>query len=197
LHPAAALVIWLSAVLAVQSLSYAGLALLLLSLFLSVPAALHGWLKFVRRARWLLLSLWLILAYGKPGEAWADLPWAPTLEGMAEANLQAVRLISMLACLAWLFSRLGREGLVSALWGVLQPLARLGLDVERLVVRLSLVLAHLQQPLPAGEWKNMLLMKNLPTMSQNVLHLHLPRWRLTDSVLVLLLMAGLSGMLWL
>jgi hypothetical protein len=100
--------------------------------------------------RWLLLTLWLILAYNTPGEAWRDLAWAPTYEGIAEANLQAARLVAMLLlCLAWLFARLGREGMVGGLWGLLQPAQARGPGYRALVVRLSLVLDNLQDA--AGE----------------------------------------------
>jgi hypothetical protein len=139
----------------------------------------------------LLLSLWLILAYGKPGEALADLAWAPTIEGMAEANLQVVRLLLTLLCLACLFVRLGRDGLLLALWGSLRPLAVLGVDCERLVVRLSLVLTHLQQPLPAGAWRRMLL--TVPSQENQSTTLLLPvvAWRRRDGLLVAAVSAAL------
>lgn len=183
MHPTAALIVWLFAVLVAQYVSYPALAGLLLMIFASTPQAFTPFLKFARRARWLLLSLWLILAYGKAGEALADLPWAPTLEGMAEANLQAVRLLVLLACLAWLFARLGRDGLLAALWGALRPFGGLGLDVERLVVRLSLVLEHLQKPMPKGAWRSMLMMENRPDVESSSIALQLPRWCWLDSLL--------------
>lgn len=170
--------------LATQSLSYGALGSLAVLVFLSTPAAVQLCLRFVKRGRWLFLSLWLILAYGKPGEAVGDLSWAPTLEGIAEANLQAMRLLIMLACLAWLFARLGRDGLVSALWGLLRPLAVIGMDSERLVVRLSLVLEHLQNPLPSGAWKKMLILENLPPVRQQTLHLAAPAWATKDGFCV-------------
>ena len=152
LHPSAALARWFAAVVAVQYLDYPGLAVVAIVL-LAVPGVLRPWLGFVRRARWLLLTLWLILAYNTPGEAYADMAWAPTYEGLAEASLHAVRLVVMLGCLAWLFARLGRAGLLAGLWGLLQPCRRLGLDSERLVVRLSLVLENLQREQEKGAWR--------------------------------------------
>lgn len=181
MHPTAVLLAWLFAVLAAQYLAYAGLSVLVLVALVAKPQARPLLVQFAKRGRWLFLSLWLILAYGKPGEAVADLAWGPTLEGMAEANLQACRLLAVLACLSWLFAHLGRDGLVSALWGALRPLASLGLDVERLVVRLSLVLDHLKQPLPAGAWKSFLLMENQPEPRKTVLHLSLPVWTRLDT----------------
>lgn len=193
MHPTAALIIWLSAVLATQSFAYPGLLGLAAAIFLTTPAALRPCWKFVRRGRWLFLSLWLIMAYGKAGEAFADLPWAPTLEGMADADLQAVRLLLMLCCLSWLFARLGHEGLVTALWGLMRPLARCGIDVERAVVRLSLVLESLQTPLPAGAWKQMLAAGSVPATQQEILHLQVPHWRKSDVLWVLLSWLVLLG----
>lgn len=185
LHPTCALILWLASVIALQFVGYAALAGLLLAIVLLAPGAAPGWWRFVRRGRWLLLSLWLILAYGTPGEALFDLPWAPTYEGLAEADLQAIRLFAMLGCLAWLFHRLGHEGLFAALWGLLQPLARLGLDSERMVVRLALVLENLQTPLPRGAWRQMLHPGSLPAGGAASLQLSLPVWRAADTAMLL------------
>lgn len=194
MHPTAALIIWLAAVLAAQFLGYAGLGLLAIVLLLARPALWRGWLIYVRRARWLLLTLWLILAYNTPGEALGDRAWAPTLEGIAEANLQAVRLVMLLGCLAWLFAHLGRDGLVSALWGLLRPLHSIGLDVGRLVVRLSLVLDNLQTPPEKGAWKKMLHGEPDFGVGPEVLHLSQPPWAGRDMLLIgavmCLLLAG-------
>jgi len=193
LHPSTALIAWLAAVLACQLLGYAGLGLIALGFLLAQPKAAGAWLSYVRRARWLLLTLWLILAYNTPGEALLDLAWAPTYEGVAEADLQAVRLIVMLACLAWLFGRLGRDGLVSALWGLLQPLRRLGIDSGRLVVRLSLVLDNLQAPAEKGAWRKVLAADGVFAGGPDVLHLSTPRWRLADSLAVAAVAAMFLG----
>lgn len=193
LHPTSALILWLASVIALQFVGYAALAGLLLAIAVLAPGAGPGWWRFVRRGRWLLLSLWLILAYGTPGEALFDLAWAPTYEGLAEANLQAVRLLLMLGCLAWLFHRLGHTGLFAALWGLLQPLARCGLDHERLVVRLSLVLENLQTPLAQGAWRQMLHPASVPAGGPECLHLHLPPWRWSDTATVAAIVVGALG----
>ncbi len=193
LHPSVSLLAWLAAVLAAQFLGYPGLALLALAIILSAPGAARPWLGYVRRARWLLLMLWLILAYNTPGEALWDLPWAPTYEGLGEANLQAARLLIMLGSLAWLFNRLGRDGLVGALWALLLPAGRLGLDSERLVVRLSLVMENLQSPPEKGAWKKMLDAEPDHALGPNVLHLSQPAWRAADTRAVVLIAAMLLG----
>jgi len=184
LHPTSALLLWLISVVALQFVGYAVLAGLLLAIVVLAPGAAPGWWRFVRRGRWLLLSLWLILAYGAPGEALFDLAWAPTYEGMLDANLQVVRLLLMLGCLAWLFHRLGHAGLFAALWGLLRPLARCGLGSERMVVRLSLVLDNLLAPPVQGAWRQMLHPDSLPAGGPECLQLSLPRWRWRDTAII-------------
>lgn len=193
LHPSSALIVWLAAVLAVQFVGYSALGLLVLAIVISLPKIVHSWLGYCRRARWLLLSLWLILAYNTPGEAFQDMAWAPTYEGIADANLQAVRVILMLGCLAWLFGRLGRDGLVSALWGALQPLQGLGLETSRLVVRLSLVLENLQAPMENGAWRKMLSADESVSGGLDSMKLSLPVWAMTDTFVVLAAVAALLG----
>lgn len=193
LHPTCALIIWLAAVVGVQFVGYIGLGLLMAALLVQTPSLLGRWWSYVSRARWLLLTLWLILAYNTPGEALHDLAWAPTFEGVADANLQAARLVMMLACLAWLFQRLGHEGMVGGLWGLLQPVRLMGVDIERVVVRLSLVLENLQTPMEKGAWKQML--TELPVVSdgRQSLQLSLAPWMRRDTVLVALSGLGLIG----
>lgn len=192
LHPSAALALWLAAVASVQYLEYPGLAVVAVVL-LVMPGVLRPWLGFARRARWLLLTLWLILAYNTPGEAYADMAWAPTYEGLAEASLHAVRLVVMLGCLAWLFARLGRAGLLAGLWGLLQPCRRLGLDSERLVVRLSLVLENLQREQEKGAWRRVLAAAPDFEQGPEVVHLTVAVWQVRDSLLVGLSLCCLIG----
>jgi len=196
LHPSAALLVWSCVVLSLQALAYPGLLLVALVVALQ-PGVVRPWFAFVRRARWLLLSLWLILAYHTPGEAYADLAWAPTYEGIADANVHALRLVVMLGCLSWLFVRLGREGLLAGLWGLLLPAARFGLDGERLVVRLALVLEGLQQAPEKGAWKKVLSAAPEFDPGPAVLTLHTHVWRRRDGVAVLLAaLATMAVMAW-
>jgi len=193
LHPSCALIVWLAAVLGTQFVGYAGLAILLLGISLLTPASLIRWLGYVRRARWLLLTLWLILAYNTPGEAWQDWAWAPTYEGVAEASLQAARLLVMLACLAWLFVNVGHDGMVGGLWCLLRHFRVLGLDVERLVVRLSLVLANLQTVPEKGAWRRMLAVDAALAGGPEVLHLEVLHWSGRDTLAVTVAGIGLMG----
>lgn len=193
LHPSCALIVWLAAVVGAQFVGYAGLALLAVAALALAPRSAYRWLGYVRRARWLLLTLWLILAYNAPGEAWLDKPWAPTYEGMAEAGLQAVRLLLMLLWLAWLFTVQGRDGMVSGLWGLLRPWGGFGGKAERLVVRLSLVLDNLQAPQEKGAWRRMLLAGAHHVEGPSSLGFLVVPWAPRDSLAVLGCIAGLVG----
>ena len=192
MHPSLALLLWLIATIAVQFSGYPGLALLALVVLLVRPGVWRRWLVYLRRARWLLLTLWLILAYNTPGDTPADLAWAPTYEGMGEAALHACRLVLMLLCLAWLFDSVGRDGLVSGLWSLMRPLRRCGLNCGRLVVRLSLVLENLQTPQERGAWKRMLAGDPAFAGGPDVLHVEQPVWQTRD---VRLLLVGLIFLL--
>ena len=152
MHPAAALLACLTAIIVIQFVGWPGLALTFPVVMLTARESLSRWSYLLRRMRWLLMSVWLILAYGASGDAVFNVAWLPTHEGLWEATLHVARLVLMLGCLAWLFSSLGKQGLLAALY----PLARLGVASERLVVRLALVMQNLQTELPKGAWRDML-----------------------------------------
>ncbi len=194
LHPSARLVLWLFAVLVVQSLRLPGLLLLAATALLATAGAGRLWLGYCRRARWLLLTLWLILAWHAPGEAWLDLAWLPTREGMAQASEQALRLLTVFACLAWIYAAGGRDGMLAGLWGLLAPWRHRG--GERLVVRLALVLEHAQQPHPPGAWRGWLAAGGqVPLEAPDVLHLELPHWRWRDAGILAGAASLLGGLL--
>jgi hypothetical protein len=190
MHPAALLIVWLCALLAIQFFSFSWLLALAALMAVGGWKVVPAWGRYVYRARWLLLALWLVLAYGAPGDALFDRDWLPTWAGIDAANLQALRLILMLGCLAWLFRWLGRDGLMVALLGLLWPLRRWWGDVDRLVVRLSLVLDHLKNPMKKGEWRQMLCDQSFSDEPQTMV-ITLPAWRSFDRLALGLLMAGL------
>ncbi|MEN9481594.1 MAG: hypothetical protein RLZZ298_2989 [Pseudomonadota bacterium] len=163
-----------------------------MAILVFASSVLPRWRQFVNRARWLLLCLWLVLAYGVPGDALFDQEWAPTWEGVSAANLHVVRLVFMLGCLSWLFARLGNRGLVSALSGLLRPFEGRWLATDRLVVRLSLVLESLKTPLEKGAWRQMLDYQEKPNGPEK-LFISLPAWHLSDTLLVTIVLLGLLG----
>jgi energy-coupling factor transporter transmembrane protein EcfT len=186
------LITWLATIVAIQFLGYPFVLGGALCIFLFARAVLPAWWQFIYRARWLLLCLWLVLAYGVPGEPLFYQDWAPTWEGVFAANLHVARLVLMLGCLSWLFARLGSDGLVSALSGLLRPIAGRSFDTNRLVVRLSLVLENLKTPLAKGAWRQMLEYQARPSGPETLL-ISLPNWRSKDILLVVMVMSGLLG----
>jgi len=144
-------------VIAVQCLSGAGLLLAIAALPLLGRASLLRWLRLLRRARWLLLTLLLVLAWGIAGEPlWEQAGrMAPTYEGLAEAGTQLGRLVLVLAAVAHLLETTPIERLMAGAQVLLRPLAGLGFDVNRAVVRLSLAL-HYAAQMPSRDWKNLL-----------------------------------------
>ena len=183
LHPSSALLVCLIAIVAIQFPGLPGLALLAPAVLLVARHALAGWWRLLRRMRWLLFSVWLILAYGMPGDALFDLAWMPTHEGIIAASLHVARLALMLACLAALFGTLGKDGLLVALQFLLRPWSQPGLAGERLVVRLSLVMDNLRNELPKGAWRQILDGKGLAGVEGETLRVVVPAWRTADTLL--------------
>jgi energy-coupling factor transporter transmembrane protein EcfT len=157
LHPAHRLCCWFLVIVAVQCLSGAGLLLAAAFLPLLGRASLVRWLRLLRRARWLLLTLLLVLAWGIAGEPlWEEAGWfSPTYEGLTEAGTQLGRLLLVLAAVANLLETTPIERLMAGAHVLLRPLAGLGIDINRAVVRLSLALFYAEQ-VPSRHWKNIL-----------------------------------------
>lgn len=196
-HPAARLLSWLLIVLALQFFAWPALLVAALGFAVLGGEVRRRWWVLVRRARWLLLSLGLILAYGTPGDAWLDLAWAPTAAGLREAGLHAARLVVMLGALAWLFSSLPRERLMAGLWALLRPLGRLQLAADRLVVRLALVFTYLENSPPRASWQHLLAERGHDTAGMDVVRIELPRWQEADSAWVLGTALLMGAALWL
>lgn len=149
IHPATKILLWLGFALAVQGFGFALLALLsaLAILWLARSGALSAALFMLRRARWLLLSLLLIYAFATPGDLLFPVlaTFSPSLQGMRGGALQAWRLALLLAALAVLLHACPRESLLSGLYVLLRPFRAIGLNPERVAVRLWLTLHYAQQ----------------------------------------------------
>lgn len=157
LHPAHRLCCWLLVVVAVQCLSNMSLVLALAALPLLGRAIVLRSLRLVRRARWLLLTLLVVVGWGVAGEAvWEQGGLlSPTLEGLAEAANQSGRLVLVLVAVAALLETTPMANLMAGMHVLLRPFALCGLDVDRAVVRLSLAL-HYAEQMPAADWKKLL-----------------------------------------
>jgi hypothetical protein len=155
-HPSTYLVVWLLIVVLGQSLDGIPLLAALCLLPLSGRRVGRRCWQLAWGARWLFLSLSVILAWGGIGEAAWDGPLAPSREGLIDAGNHGGRLLLVLMAVAVLRERMPRSDLLTALHRLLAPLRRCGVDTDRGMVRLLLVL-HFVETMPRPrDWRVLL-----------------------------------------
>ncbi|OQA32505.1 MAG: hypothetical protein BWY57_01891 [Betaproteobacteria bacterium ADurb.Bin341] len=194
-HPATYLISWAVFALGLQFLDWQALAVVALATLAIGGRAMQRWGRLVWRAKWLLLTLWIVLAYGTPGYLWQGFSWAPSVEGMELAALHVLRLILLLASLAYLFERVPHRDFMVGLWVLARPFAFLGLDADRSVARLALVFDYLEHAPPKGSWRHFLEPQAEGGRILESLRLEIPRWRMADAILLLALTAVLTLLL--
>jgi energy-coupling factor transporter transmembrane protein EcfT len=190
-HPTSILLAVSATMIATQFLHAPALAVLGLALLAGGEKSLVAWWKMVRRMRWLFACVWLVVAYGIPGDALFSIDWLPTYEGIAEANLQVARLAVMLGGLAWMITRLGTRGLVAGLLGLFRSQAGRGGIAERFPVRLALAMTHLEQEMPRGAWRAMLDGRPPGAPADAALRIEIPALRISDVALPVLAIGAL------
>lgn len=153
LHPAAWIALWGVVAILLQVLAPRWLAAIAVPLLaLAVYFAGSEVLRLLRRARWLLLTIGLLFVFATPGER-LPAPFGAvglTVDGLVVAAEHLLRLVVLLATLAWLWRALGYEGLLSGLHSLLHPLGSMR---DRIVVRLVLALDYVEREAPAGDWR--------------------------------------------
>ncbi len=156
MHPSILLAAWFVGVAAIQLLAGKLLLAALIVLPVFGTVALRGWLQLVSRARWLLVSLLVVVAWGTAGDAAWNVPLAPSREGLRDAGTHAGRLLLLLMAVVVLRQRLPPREMLSGFYRLLTPLRRCGLDVDRALVRLLLTL-DMQDRLPRPrDWRALL-----------------------------------------
>lgn len=155
-HPATRLIAWLALLIAVQCLS--GAVLLAACLFAPLAGArvMRRGGRLIWRTRWLLLSLLLVFAWGVAGEPLWSGSLAPTREGVDEALKHLGRLVLVLVSVAAFLEFMPLAELLAATHALLAPLRRLGVDADRGVVRLMLVLRYVETLPRPRDWKSLL-----------------------------------------
>jgi energy-coupling factor transporter transmembrane protein EcfT len=156
LHPATWIALWgvvaiLLQVLAPPWLAASAVPLLALAAYFAGSEVL----RLLRRARWLLLTIGLLFVFATPGER-LPAPFGAvglTVDGLVVAAEHLLRLVALLATLAWLWHALGYEGLLSGLHSLLHPLGSMR---DRIVVRLVLALDYVERETPARDWRGWL-----------------------------------------
>jgi energy-coupling factor transporter transmembrane protein EcfT len=160
-HPATRIAVWI--------LFAAGVAMARWQWLVAFGLLLAAWLgltrppnllPMVRRARWLLLSLVLVYALATPGAGLHIWEGGPGFshDGLSLGLVQAGRIVLMIGALALLLAATPADELVVGLWVLLRPLAPLGLDPQRVALRLALTLEYAQRrgSPRRGDWRNAL-----------------------------------------
>lgn len=158
LHPATLLCAWGALIALLQPLPATVLAWIAAALL--VPALLFArrrTLTLLRRTRWLFLSIVLLFALATPGQRLPGLAgdMGLTVDGVTLAAEHALLLLALLASLAVVHERLGTLGMMAGLYWLLAPIARWRALRERIVVRLLLVLDHVENA-PSATWRQWL-----------------------------------------
>jgi energy-coupling factor transporter transmembrane protein EcfT len=155
-HPTTRLILWLLLMLAIQWLEGGMLAVVFLPLLLLGRPVLQRGGRLVRRARWLLVSLFVIFAWGVAGEPlWQGIA-APTWEGLWEALTQLGRLLLMLMTVAAFLESMPLPCLLTATHRMLHPLQRCGIDPDRGMIRLMLVMRYVETLPRPRDWRTLL-----------------------------------------
>jgi energy-coupling factor transporter transmembrane protein EcfT len=156
LHPATRLLVWLSLLLAVQCLSGNALAAAFLFVPLLGSKVLRRSAKLVWRARWLLATLFAVFSWAVAGEPLWSGPAAPTQEGVQEALTHLGRLLLVLIAVGAFLETMPLADLLAATHTWLRPLRQLGIDPDRGVVRLMLVLRYVETLPRPRDWRHLL-----------------------------------------
>lgn len=156
MHPTTRLVVWFLVLLGSQCLTGVPLLLALLALPLFGTQALRRCASLVWRMRWLLIALLCILGWGGAGEPlWNGVP-APSREGVAAALTQIGHLLLVLMGVTVLRELLPLNDLMAGAHRLFEPLRRAGFDPDRGLVRLLLVLRHLETMPKRTDWQGLL-----------------------------------------
>lgn len=162
LHPTARIAVWLLLLLAIQSLDGWSLAAAFAVLPLLGRAALMRGRRLVWRTRWLILSLFVVFAWGVAGEPLFASIAAPTREGLHEASMHLGRLLLVLMAVAAFLEAMPLPALLGGTHQLLAPLRRVGFDSDRGVVRLMLVLHYVETLPRPRDWRVLL---NAPALA--------------------------------
>lgn len=156
LHPTARIALWLLLLLAIQCLDGWPLAAAFAGVPLIGGRALRRGRKLVWRTRWLILSLFIVFAWGVAGEPLLAGAPSPTYEGLHEAWLHLGRLLLVLMAVAAFLETMPVSELLGGTHQLLTPLRRLGFDPDRGVVRLMLVLRYVETLPRPRDWRVLL-----------------------------------------
>jgi energy-coupling factor transporter transmembrane protein EcfT len=198
MHPSARILLYLFSALAVPGLSFFALGCLVGFALVTARRRLAALASLFWRTRWLFLLLFLGNGYNLPGEPVLTTlgTYAPTWEGLAQGLNHCLRLLTILLLLDVLVLALPRGPQLAGLYGVLRPLAFLGIDAGRTAVRLDLTLQAMERPLAErGRLRELLIDSGGDAAETSQYELPIIRWRSRD-VWLLILATALLVVLW-
>jgi energy-coupling factor transporter transmembrane protein EcfT len=174
----------------------AWLALGLILPLLLTSGSRQRWLGLVRRTRWLLLSLFLVFALGTPGEALYPDFSAPTREGVLLGLEQGSRLMAVLASVAWLLQGSAPTELAAGILRLAASFRIAEASGQRGVARLLLALQYVENaPRRLGEYRWQNLLEPPGGAKDDSLQIVLLPFRPMDRLVMVLLAAGVAGLL--
>ena len=153
---------------------------LLFWFFLSISVAAVIWkfkrfLTVIKRMRIFFLSIFIVYAFGTPGEYIWQYPVsiAPSYEGLYLGLIQIEKLVISLAALSILFSTNSKENLMLGLYVLLSPLKCLGFNVQTFAARLLLTFDYVEDI--ARSNKHKLTFQQLVDIHTNADDLHIDK----------------------
>lgn len=156
-HPAVTVTAGFFLVLLLQLVDWAGLLMLSLVLFLFACFMARAiTLRMLRRMRYLLLVMFALFAWQTPGTLVAPQldVFSPSVEGLLHASEQILRLLGATSLISLLLEYLDASAWMNSLHVLLQPLKWLGVDADRFILRLRLVLDQVSDQ--ALDWRRVL-----------------------------------------
>ena len=200
LHPAIRLLAWVVLLIAVQRLEGRWLAMAcLLAPALTGFAGRHfvrrGW-RLLWRTRWVLVTLFIVFAWGVAGDPLWSGPGSPTRAGVALAGTHLGRLLLVLLALAAFLESMSLPDLLAATHQLSGPFRRASLDPDRGVIRLLLVLRYVENLPRARDWRSLL--EAPTTIESEFVEVELHRFGWFDAVtaLGLALLVGYLTLSW-
>lgn len=188
-HPATRLTAWLVLLVAVQFLAGTALFVVCLLTPLLGMNVMQRSGRLIWRARWLLLSLLVVFAWGTTGEPLWHGRFAPTFDGLDEAVKHLGRMLLVLVAVAAFLEFMPLADLLAATHALLKPFRGFGVDSDRGVVRLMLVLRYVETLPRPRDWKSLLDAHDLETCEVIEIGQQVMGWK--DRVV----MAGVLGSL--
>ena len=156
MHPTTHLVIWLMMLAASQTLVGLQLVAAFLVLQLFGISSLRRCGRLAWGMRWLFVSLFVILSWGGVGEPLGRGALAPTVAGLTDAAPHLGLALVALMAVAVLLECMPVSDLLTATHRLLGPLRASGIDPERGVVRLMLVLRYVEVMPRPRDWRILL-----------------------------------------